>query len=161
MAEDYPIKEQIVQAVVAALERISTANGYATDGVEVIRPRRTGETYAPAHHGIAVLQDEEQDAEDDHMAGNPPAIARQLPIACNLVVRQSEDSELPMDRVLNVFEADVHKALMQDVQWGGLAIDTKLRPSEYGEPSTGVEGLIVWVEITYRVSENDPYTNRV
>ena len=157
---DYPIKEQIVQAVVAALRMISVANGYQTQGVEVVRPRRTGEQFAPADKGIAVIQDTESRETDEDLAGNPPAIAWRLAIACDLVVRLSERDETPMDQVLNLFEADVRKALMQDETFGGLAIRSEPGPTEYPGPTTGVEGLTVWLDVVYRVAQNDPYENR-
>ena len=161
MAEpSYPIKEQIVQAIVTALEAISLENGYHTDVSSVVRPRRTGENFAPADKGVAVLQDAEYREEDADLCGNPPAIGWRLPISCDLVVRHSEHDETPMDQVLNTFESDVSKCLMADPTWGGLAIDTELGRTEYPAPSAGVEGLTQWVEVIYRVDEDDPYVNR-
>jgi len=156
----YPVKERIVQAIVAALEKISTANGYATAAVEVIRPRRTGEKFAPADKGIAVIQDAEQRETDDDLVGNPPAIAWRLPVACDAVVRVSERATEPMDQMLNILEADVRKALAADGTFGGLAIRSELGATEYPEPASGAEGLTVWLDVIYRVSENDPYVNR-
>jgi len=160
MAEPtYPIKEQITAAVAAALAEISVTNGYQVNVSSVVRPRRTGESFAPAGLGVAVLQDNEAREPEQDLCGNPPAIAWRLSIACDLVVRHSETETAPMDRVLNTFEADVRKCLMADPTWGNLAIDTELGATEYPDASAGVEGLTVWAEIIYRVAENDPYVN--
>ena len=156
----YPVKELITQAVVAALEEITLLNGYETDGVTVVRPRRTGERFTPQANGIAVLQaDESRDAESD-FPGNPGATAWRLPISCDLVVRLSETDARPMDQVLNLFEADVRRALAVDPQFGGLAIDSDLGDSEYSSPSDGMEGLTVWLHVQYRTDAKDPYTSR-
>ncbi len=159
MSETYPVVERIVQAVVAALEAILKANNYATNVSQVVRPRRTGEMFVPTDKGVAVIQDDERPAPEHNVCGNPPVIGWRLPIACDLVVRVSESATEPMDQVLNIFKADVQKALMQDPQWGGLAINSELGPAEYPDPSKGVEGVTVWIDIEYRVAENDPYTN--
>ena len=156
----YPVKELIAQAVVAALEKISDENGYQSPAVEVVRPRRTGESFCPKHLGVAVIQDDEQREPDSDCVGNPPAIAWRLPIACDCIVRLSEADERPMDQVLNVLEADVRRALAADCQFGGLAVDSALGASEYLQAAGGVEGVTVWIEIVYRVSWTDPYTNR-
>lgn len=157
---NYPVKEQITQAVVAALEAICTANGYATDGVEVCRPRRTGERFVPRDKGVMVLQDAETRAADEDLIGNPPAIGWRLAISCDVVARVSERETRPMDQVLNMLEADVRKALMADPRFAGLAVRSELGNTEYPGPEEGVEGLTVWLEVMYRVAENDPYVNR-
>ncbi len=63
-----------------------------------------------------------------------------------------------MDQLLNNIEADVQKALMQDDTFGGLAMGSELKPSDYPPPDNGFEGVTVWIEVVYRVTENDPYT---
>lgn len=162
MAEPtYPVKEQITAAVAAALAEISIAAGYLTDVASVVRPRRTGEQFRPVAFGVSVLQRDEQREPEQDQCGNPPAIGWRLSIACDLVVRLSEDSTAPMDRVLNTFEADVRKCLMADPTWGNLACETELGATEYADGSEGFEGVTVPVDVIYRVAENDPYVNRV
>jgi hypothetical protein len=160
---DYPIKEQITQAVVAQLKTISIANGYTFDIVadDVVRPRRTGELFVPKDMGISVLQVDDAPSPENDLTGNPPIVGRTLTIQCDLVIRLSEKSELPMDQVLNQFEADVIVAVFDDVQWAGLAIDSRLGLSQYPDGKNGVEGVTVFIEIDYRVPENDPYTNGI
>ncbi len=149
----FPVKEQIVQAVVAALETIA--------GVEVTRPRRTGETFAPRHRGIAVIQSAERRESEHDLVGNPDAMGWRLPIACDAIIRLSEHDSTPMDQSLNILEADIRKALMADPTFGGLAITSELGDSEYSDAGNGVEGVTVWIEISYRVASNDPYVNMI
>jgi hypothetical protein len=145
--------------VATALEAISVANGYQIDVGEVVRPRRTGENYAPASYGIAVIQGECERAEIYDEQSNPPIIGWRLAIACDCVLRLSEASTTPMDKALNQFEAAVQKCLMADQTYGGLAILTELGPTQYSA-GNGVEGVTVWAHLTYRVSDDDPYEQR-
>jgi len=154
------VKEQITAAVATALAAITAANGYQITVSEVVRPRRTGENYNPKGYGIAVIQGAATRAEDYCLASNPPIIGWQLAVACDCVVRLSETSETAMDTVLNEFEACVQKCLMTEPTFGGLAISAELGPVEYASGSGGVEGVTVWIYVTYRVSEDDPYEQR-
>lgn len=158
---NYSVREQITRAIATQLKTITVANGYEIDVAEVHRPRRTGERYAPQAYGIGLLQGDCQRAEDEDFVGNPGAIGWRASYPIDLIIRQSETDADPMDELLNTFEADVQKALMADVTWGGLAIRSELGASEYPAGGDGVEGVTVWLYVIYRVSETDPYTNRV
>jgi hypothetical protein len=161
-AESASVKERLLEAIVNALGLISTAAGYHYDVAEVVRPRRTGENFVPKHLGISVLAGDERKSpiEEEHVAGNPPAIAWELAVAIDLVVRLPESSVEPMDKVLCLFQADVQQALMQDWSFGGLAIRTELGPTLYPDAGGGVEGLTQVLIVAYRVSEDDPSQNR-
>ena len=161
MAEpaDYPVKEQIVQAVVAALQGITIENGYKMDIGEVERPVRDRE-WIPRDRGAAVLQQSDvRDSEGD-APGNPPAVGWMLTLSIDLVVRISEHNETPVSQILNVMEADVRKALSADQSFGGLAILSELGDTDYAESDPLVEGVTVWIDIKYSVSQTDPYENR-
>ena len=160
MPETLSIKEQITAAVATALEAITVANGYQIDVGEVVRPRRTGENFAPESYGIAVIQDAAERAEIYDEQSNPPIIAWRLAIACDCVLRLSEASDVPMDKALNQFEAAVQKCLMAEQTFGGLAILTDLGPTHYPPAGGGIEGVTVWIYVTYRVSDDDPYEQR-
>lgn len=155
---NYPIKEQIVQAIVAAIKVISISNGYECDVSEVTRPRRTGELFVPKHLGVSVVQDPEQrEPGKDALAGAVTGIAWRLSIACDCVVTLSESSTTPMDQLLNMIESDVRKALMVDDTFGGLVMESELGPNAYPEAGKGIEGVTVWIDVLYRVANNDPY----
>ena len=159
MPETLSVKEKITAAVATALEAITVANGYQIDVGEVVRPRRTGENYAPAGYGIAVIQDAAERATEYDEQSNPPIIGWRLAISCDCVLRLSEKSTTPMDKALNQFEAAVQKCLMSEQTFGGLVILTELGPTQYSA-GNGVEGVTVWAHLTYRVSDDDPYEQR-
>tara|TARA_Y100000310_G_C20698921_1_gene827862 strand:+ start:2151 stop:2627 length:477 start_codon:yes stop_codon:yes gene_type:complete len=150
--------EQIAQVVVTQLETVTTANGYDNQVSSVIRPRRTGENYRPVDKMVVLMQQSAEMDMENTAAGFPAGIGWKQLFAVDLILRQAETNTSPMDQLLNSFIADIQKAIMEDVQWGGLAIDTSLVSVDYPEPSGGFEGATVWFEISYRVKENDPYT---
>ncbi len=153
----YPVVELVAQAMKAQLETIKISNGYENDVNRVVRPRRTSEGNKPQPLDIWMLQDDPERDEDNDLAGNPAGIGWITPYALDCVIRQSEKSNLPMDQVINSFVADVQKALMVDITWGGLATDTRLRAPEFASSESVFEGVTVWVEVLIRVEENNPF----
>lgn len=159
MPETRSIKEQITAAVATALEAISVANGYQIDVGPVSRPRWTGENSTPENYSIDVIQGGMDRAPEYDLASNPPIIGWRLSIACDCVLRLSESSTVAMDTAFNQFEADVQKCLMAEQTFGGLAILTELgQVTPYA--AGGFEGIVVWIHVTYRVSEDDPREQR-
>ncbi len=155
----YPIVEQIAQAMKLRLETIKKNAGYENDVNRVIRPRRTSEGNRPEPLDIWILQNDWERDEDNDLAGNPAGIGWAIPFSLDCVIRQPEASELPMDQVINAFIADVQRALMEDITWGGLATDTRLGTVEFASSESGFEGVTVWVDVHIRVEENNPFNN--
>ncbi len=153
----YPIIEQVAQAMKTQLETIKVSSGYENTVNRVIRPRRTSEGNRPQPLDIWMLQDDPERDEDNDLAGNPAGIGWTVPFALDCVIRQAEASKLPMDQVINSFIADVQKALMVDITWGGIATDTRLGNPEFASSESGFEGATVWVEVLIRVEENNPF----
>ena len=96
--------------------------------------------------------------------GNPPAQAYDLEAIVAGIVKPSDASTVAIDTFRNRMGADIIKAATDAAlwhQWGGLAINTTHGPvEEYVEETGGLGGVMVRFVITYRVSENDPYTVR-
>ena len=153
----YPIIELAAQAMKTQLETIKVSSGYENTVNRVIRPRRTSEGNRPLPLDIWMLQDDLERDEDNDLAGNPAGIGWKIPFALDCVIRQAESSNLPMDQVINSFVADVQKALMEDITWGGIATDTRLGMVEFASSESGFEGATVWVEVLIRVEENNPF----
>ena len=103
MSESYPIDERIVQAVEAALKGISKAAGFATDITEVVRPRRTGELFAPKDLGVALRVMSDEPTGQGEIG--PGAAWRLLTLGADVCVRLSEKDKRPMDQVLSLVAA--------------------------------------------------------
>jgi hypothetical protein len=160
-----PLVEKIALAIQAKLKAITRENDYQVDVSEVVRPNRLGSQWTPKHMGIEMLQG--KPTMTGSAVGNPPVVEWVWPILLDLVVRVSEASETALDTVINVFMADVVQAMLSDVQWhtvpaeGGtavpLAIDTRLADVEYPPPISGIEGMTLTFDLTFRTAENNPY----
>ena len=154
--QTFPVNEQIMQAIAAKLAGMSVANGYAHDYAGVNRPRRTGEQVVIRDKAMFLhLEDDSPTGQGE--CGNPPIIEMQLDVAVQVFLRHPERDERPMDQVFLQMKADVVKALLADVQLGGLARNAQLGPSTI-LASDGCESLVVLFGIIYAVAENDMYT---
>jgi len=155
----YPIIEQIAQAIKTQLESITVVGGYEIDVTEVLRPRRTGILAAPKNHEIVMLQLDPTRASEYDVTGNPAGIGWRQSFALDLCLRPSDAADTPIDQLINTFVADVTRAMMADVHWGGLAIDTLVDAPQYMQSADGTyEGATVQFDVIYRVAENNPYT---
>ena len=151
----YPIVEQIAQAIEARLKTITTDNGYQFTVAGVARPTREG-GYKPRDK-LLVLQQENPEEADDQ-----PAMYRQWwqPWRIDLYVKPPDKSITPIDQTVNIYRAEVEKALLTDRTFGGLALDARIRPQIDWETVDGAfEGTSIMLAVLYRHLETDPYDN--
>lgn len=149
-----PILEQIAENVEATLRGIRLAAGYNTDAL-VERRLRHGNKI---RDNLLVIHQDDPPKQD-----GPPQQAMEwlqpFQIMCYCI--ESEDSTIPIDRRLNLIEADVEKAMMVDYTRGGLAVDTIPRVKAYfTDTDTGAEGIIYQFDVQYRTAYGDPFTGR-
>jgi len=159
-----PIIERIA---VTLFERLRLLTAGASDFIkvrEVIRPTRI-EDFRPQHLQIVLKQSDVEDVPELSFPGNPPAKAKRqrFDVHCHLL--PSEKDPTPIDEYATVFEAEVIKAVTEgDADYwhtfGGLAIDAQVGPKEPIAADGGVDGFTLPVFVTYRTSEQDPYTAR-
>lgn len=154
---DWPVIEQIAQAIVAVLEDVTEANGRRITVAEVRRPTRTGVGFTLVNHGVNLVQADAVRVPELDCPGNPAGIAWRQSFAADCVVRVSEAESDPLDQTLNLFAAEIEAAVMADPTWGGLAIDTELTDRLFPPGEKGIEGVTVIFDVTYRVAEGDPF----
>lgn len=154
-----PIIEQIAVKIKAAVEGVTIAKGCNVDVSEVLRPRLVGIPADPKHWGVVLRQIEDDRTSAEGIGGNPPGIDKIQVFTLDLALRIPEGDETPFDTLANIFEADVTKAVMADVYWDGLATDTAMLPTEFMISQDGTfEGKTLFLEVQYRIAENDPYS---
>jgi hypothetical protein len=150
-----PVDEEITQAVFERLEFVP--------GSTVVRPTKQDDEWTPEDLQIVLVkQFPVRVTELDH-PGNPPAIAWMMRLNIKLHVMPSQHDELPPELMLSELAAAVMQTLAQNPQWhnwGGLAIDTQFADLEHEPSESGLESVTLPLEITYRVSETDPYQVR-
>ena len=154
MAETLHLVEQIARAIHARLKQIEQIAGEPIAGV--LRPTRLG-GYSPQHMLIVLEQDDEAINAELSVAGNPPATAKDQPFRITVLVRPSDRSDAPIDTLLNAARYELEKALNEDVQWGGLAINTAVGvSSKVITVDRAMEGVEFTPVVTYRASDADP-----
>lgn len=152
-----PIIELIADELVTRL-------GNTTNVVEVVRPKKR-EPYTPKNWQIVVIQETAEDLPDLNHPGNPPATAWMQTFKCCLHVVPSESDTTAVDQLINTFVSDAIVAISTSGDsnpwhtFGGYAIDAVVNPPEPINDEDS-EGAILNVDVTYRTSENDPYTLR-
>lgn len=169
--ESLPIVERIVRQVQRKLKSITIGNGWNVDVIDVVRPRRMSDfdDIPPRDRLIVLVQDDPQ-REEEHDASNN-LIGWYLPLDIVLYVIPSENHEYPIETLINIFRADVEKALMDDPHWTEteedlesqsssvqLAINTRFDdPIHFSREDGAFAGIIVRPIISYRTPEDDPY----
>lgn len=114
------VKERIVQNLVARLERIAPANGYATTIASVQRYGLDGVMLATVptlyvSMGEDVVQTERQAF---------PYVLRRLELFISVITRPEIGEPRSGDELLNELGADVERCMLADGTHGGLAIKT-------------------------------------
>jgi hypothetical protein len=123
------------------------------------------ESYTPKDNQIVITQGaSERVPEMDHRW--QPSCGRddrqRFNIRCH--VMPSEKDTTAVDEYVNVFAAEVMKAITTpQATWhnfGALAIDAEFDTLEEIDGDGSFDGINVPLLVTYRTSENDPYTVR-
>lgn len=143
-----PIIEQITQNIVAELKLVTITNGFNND-LEVEQPAQAGNRVRDRLVVVYQTAVDQVEPPQGHVAWN-----QTYAIVC--FVREKEGSDTSIDTRINSIRSDVERKLRQDNSRGGLAVETELRPPLIFEQK-GAAGVIVNVDVLYRVLEDDPF----
>lgn len=147
-----PIVEQIAENLVETLRSIRLSNGYHQD-VTVERRLLAGNH---VRDNLIVVFQNDPPKQDEAPVQR---IEWMQPFMCLCYCIESEKSSVAIDKRLNRIRSDVEKAVMANPSRGGIAIDTIIRqPLYFTDTDASAEGIIVQVDVQYRVLETDPYT---
>lgn len=159
-----PIPERIAGVIVSRLEAITTANGYALNIEDVIRPDRQARVFTPKNNIIIVEQADSVPAPELDHPGNPAAIAEVLTFQIFAMNRPGDKTLTAVSTNNNTLEACVKKAICNASDWhhfSNLAVNAAFGTTQPCESTTGDHaGVMVPLLITYRYSETDPYEVR-
>lgn len=158
------ILESIAETLYDRLEgMVGNSVTYPIDVLEVVRPTQYG-NFTPSDRQIVLTLGPEQNVPELTCPGNPPAVAweRIFNIRCH--VATSERNTEAIDSILNEFAANVKKCVCSpSSSWhtlGGYAIKADWGTIQPFTSTGGIDGINLPLRVTYRVSENDPYTQR-
>lgn len=157
------VLDNIAAELVERLETLMVEGTEQTTVSEVVQPKRLGD-YTPEHLQIVVKQANPERVPELDCPGNPPAECWRQQFNLYLHVRPSEGDIEPVDGIINRFCADVKKAVCTPAStwytFGNYAIDAEWLTIENIDSGEVTDGVNMPIAITYRVSENDPYTVR-
>lgn len=164
MISTRPVIERIIQTLFERLNVMTTGIYPNSPVVEVLRPVRT-ESFSPKHFQLILIQGEQERIDELSKNGNPPSVAFMQTMHVAAHVMPSETDSTPFDEYCNTFYADIVECITNsgDSSWwrfGDLAINSEIGPMQPMESDGGVDGFIMPIEITYRVSESSPYEPR-
>lgn len=162
------IPDQIVDELVARLERITEENDYPFDVAAVEQPNRTGLTLTQKPRSFGVLTGDSQRVEELDRPGNPPAIAYRLDVDIIAFGSHGDASTDPATqdarRMLGLAQKAITTPAVAPHRWytfGELAIDSDFGDVEtIPSPQAQLSVARLTVSILYRVDESDPFTSR-
>ena len=150
-----PIKENIAVDILAAINAITTGNGFNQTLIARRTTRIDWWNESAGDLEVLIVQEDEEETDDQ------PTMAKQwnIPFVIVAHVINSDDSSAAIDTRLNQVEADIKKKLMADNTRGGYAIDTTIRPAvSFANEGYTDSGIMVNIEVLMRHKINDPYT---
>lgn len=157
-----PILEQIADAVFQRLRLLAAGYSVYTAVSEVIRPTRQG-GFTPKHLQIVLTQNAPERNDDLSCQGNPPSVAWDVQFNIRCHVMPSEKDPTPVDEYTNTMAADVVRVITDATDWhtfGYKAINARFETPENIDSDGSFDGVNVPLVVTYRVAENNPYTQR-
>lgn len=163
VASTRPVLERICDILQSRVATLTTGIKPATPLVEVVRPTRIGD-FTPKHMQVVLVLGDSAEAEDLYRPGNPPAIAYNQTVNLYCHIMPSEQDPTSLDEYASTMHADVIESITDaGADWhdfGGLAIDTQLGAVERISSDGSIDGIVIPLVITYRISEWSPYEVR-
>jgi hypothetical protein len=159
-----PVVESIAQELESRLQAMVGSALYTTTVVEVIRPTRNG-NYTPLDGQIVLTYGSVEPVPELMLPGEPVALAWNQTFVIHLHVLTDEESQEPIDLVVQQFAADLQKAVCITGQdwhrFGGWAIDSEWQSLQLIVNDGGLDGVALYLKVLYRVSERDPTVVRL
>lgn len=147
-----PIIEHIAEFIKAAINDITTGNGFNQDLV-AIRPKRIYLDDEVTKDLTVIIQ--QTDTREWEKTNSTQGWVQRFDVQAMVV--DSDNAVVSIETRLNTVRSDIEKKLLEDIKCGGYAHDLQLLPPEFyaGADFTGV---LIPVEVYYRTLYDDPYT---
>jgi hypothetical protein len=157
-----PVVSKISDELFARLETLVHVPNDAFVFRGCVRPSKLA-TYTPEHALIVLTRGENVRMPELDCPGNPPSIAYQQTFLIRVHLAPSEKDATPIERYEDVAEAEIHRAVRTDGTWhtfGNNAINAQFGALQTAVSDGGYDGVSIPIDVTYRVSEGNPYTVR-
>ena len=151
-----PIIETIAVDIETAINAVTTGNGYNYT-LSAIRPKRVlfgNEVW----DDLDVLIIQSGDNARDKASGAYAIVDVKQQFDLMAIVIESDTASTSIDTKSNKIAADIIKQLRVDPQRSGNAHDTTILAVDPFDVSEAFTGILVQIEVWYRVKQDDPYT---
>lgn len=145
-----PIDEQIIDNIVETISTVRPENGFLTT-LKCVREIQPGHV---TEDGLVVVIGTLYESIDNaaHMHAE-----WHMKVGLECYAIEPTESEIMIERRLRRIAADVKRALLQDLQRGGVAINTTFTDPDVIEVHGTPPSIGVTVRVHYRTLWNDPY----
>lgn len=158
-----PIDDKIAQELLSRVQNVTTGNGYEQT-LSALRPTGTQRDVKPQNGRAVIFEIDREEDEEHAIPGEPNAVAYRLLMGVAVYVRPSESSSTAIDTLVNRAAADVQKAIRNSGTWHTFddnAIHARMMaPIKFETEDGSHDGVLIPVEILFRVDEDDPYSAR-
>lgn len=158
-----PVVTLISEEIERRLQTLIGGEGGTYTFTDVVRPTRIAQ-YSPRHGTIVLTRgDIARVPEIDH-PGNPPANGYRQTFLIKVHIAPSENDETPIEVYEDAAEAGILRAIRVDNDWH--TFDANAINADFGAQMIfnatdgAYEGIAIPLNVTYRISEGDPYTVR-
>lgn len=147
------IRKQLLDAIKAALEVITVANGFDTD---IQRVFRVGESTVNIDEYPSLIMMDRGDVSTRIRLQF--AYENRLQMEIKAFTRDGDDDDR-YDEIMQI-QKDVRKKIEEDETFGGLAAKTRIFSTapDFNEPKEPQVTTLVTIEVAYRTRQNDPET---
>lgn len=158
-----PVVTRISDEIVNRLQTLVGGDAGTYTFAGVVRPTKIV-NYTPQHGLIVVTRGEVSRVPELDCPGNPPANTYRQTFLIRVHVAPSENDETPVEVFEDVMEAAILQAIRVDETW--YTFNDHALIADFGAQVTttsdgGYDGFAVPLNVTYRISEGDPYTVRI
>jgi hypothetical protein len=159
-----PVIERIANTLVERLQAITIANGYDINIAAVGRLNRLATNITAENHAIWVIQGDTIPNDEQTHEGNPIALGKTTTWNVHIFVRQSDSDMTPYSTNVNIASAAAQLAIRSPAvaphMWHTMDGDAVMVEFGTESPMLSAEGeqsgVTIPVNVTYRVSEDDP-----
>ena len=148
-----PIIENIAVDVASAVDAITTGNGFNQNLVAVRPKRQDWKDVTPVDGNVLIVQG---DSEKVYLGSG--IISWRQRFELNAIVLDDDDAATSIDTRLNQVRSDIEKKFAEANLITNANEGLYLEGAAKFANDVGHSGITVFIDIQYRVKENDPYT---
>jgi hypothetical protein len=162
ITNEKPVLSRISDEMFARLQVLGSLTGSIMRFDNIVRSTKLA-SHVPKHGLVVLTRGESVRVQDLDCIGNPPAIAYKQTFLVRVNIAPSEHDPTPVELYEDVAEAEVIKAIKISSDWhqfDGNSVNAEFLPQVSVVSDGGYDGIAIPIDVTYRITEGDPYEAR-